>query len=346
MTEPTVSVIIPCFNCASPILLTLSALARQSIPSHRFEVIVVDDGSTDDSVGAIQPAVGPLPLCLVHEENRGPGAARNTGADHARGSLLVFLDADMIAAPDMLASYVTASRSYDRAILIGRQLPWPEAFASPPCHTFNYMLARDPGADVMEAPFHYVASGNFALPADLFFELGGFDERLRMTEDTDLAYRAHLASARFIYLPQAVGYHNHPKTFEQRCLQLRASAWWTAQLMAKHPGLRGRLPIYRETEPVDLAVDGWYVGFRKAARRLLAAPLPLKALMAGVRHLERYAPDSRILPFLYGKIQYSYRLAGFRSGLESGMDGCAEETGPGWSVPWSASSTTSDAGRR
>lgn len=311
------SVIIPNYNRADALALTLSALAGQSVSPERFEVILVDDGSTDDSVSIIQGASHPYTLCPVQQENLGPGAARNLGAGCARASLLVFLDVDMIPAPELLANYLHAYQEQARNVLIGRQLAWPPAFASQPEEIFDYVRGADPGPQAREVPFYYMASGNCALSADLFWELGGFDERLRMTEDTDLAYRAHLAGARFAYLPEALGYHNHPKTLEQRASELTASAWWTAHLMAKHPGMRGQLPVYREVAPLDLRADSPFLVVRKLVRRLLALSLPLAILQVTTRVMQRLVPHSSVVSFLHRQLQCSYRLVGFRRGLKS-----------------------------
>jgi len=317
LTPPDVSVIIPCFNCASQIRLTLSALANQTVPSDRFEVIVADDGSTDDSLSAVQEASGPISLRLLQQENRGPGATRNQGAREAAGGILVFLDADMIACPELLEEYRRILIRRTEVIVVGRQLPWPEAFDSPFGRVLNYVSARDPGPESMEPEWYYLASGNFAVSRSGFERLEGFDERFRMTEDVDLAYRAFNRDIKLVYAPRAVAYHNHPKTFDQLCSRTYESAWWTAQLMAKHPTMRGEVPVYRDMDPVQLSDDDWDLVLRKIARRALAVPLLLRSMRIAAEFLEQSAPHPPLQRTLYWKILNCYRLMGFRDGANA-----------------------------
>lgn len=315
------TIIIPYHNRVAALLKTLDGLAAQTISAEEFEVIVVDDGSSDDATDAILASARPFSLRLVRQQNEGPGVARNRGSMIARADLLIFLDADMIPANDLIQRYCEATLDHVNTIFIGRQLPWPEAFASPKYSNFNYVLERDPGPASLEVPFHYIASGNFAIATELFHRLEGFDAFLKMTEDTELAYRAYLAGIHFRYLSEAIGYHNHPKTFEQRCLQLQASAWWTAHLLAKHPDLRGWLPIYRDLEPIDISADNPELVTRKIARRLLALPLPLVMLKFCVRCMDGTNSSARMATNLRNKISGSYRLIGFRQGLKEATSG-------------------------
>src|SRR5258707_2696065 len=92
-----VSVVVPCYNAAAFIGRTIESLLAQTYPADQF--IVVDDGSTDDSAAAIRS----YPVTLVqHAPNRGLAAARNTGLKAATGEVVVYVDADATAAPDLL----------------------------------------------------------------------------------------------------------------------------------------------------------------------------------------------------------------------------------------------------
>src|SRR5258706_9511710 len=97
-THETISIIIPCYNAQRWIRETLSSVLAQNIAS--MEIIVVDDGSTDDSARIIQqefPAVR-----LLQTENRGPSHARNVGTQASSGTLIQYLDADDLLVPDKL----------------------------------------------------------------------------------------------------------------------------------------------------------------------------------------------------------------------------------------------------
>ena len=93
-----ISVIIPAYNAEGTILHTLEALERQTRKD--FEVIVIDDGSTDGSAELVRQfsQQSRLPIKFVHQENSGPARARNTGVAHAAGEMIMFLDSDCLPA--------------------------------------------------------------------------------------------------------------------------------------------------------------------------------------------------------------------------------------------------------
>src|SRR5262245_30125310 len=106
MTEPLVSVIVPTMNGGPLLEETLASVARQTW--RRREVIVVDDGSTDDTPARL--ARHGTAITVVRQENRGPGAARNAGFRVARGDYLAFLDHDDLWAPAKLERQVDVAR--------------------------------------------------------------------------------------------------------------------------------------------------------------------------------------------------------------------------------------------
>jgi hypothetical protein len=109
MTSPTISVIIPCHNAAAFIADALRSVLAQTVPA--LEVLVIDDGSTDDSAKRAE-AFGP-PVRVMRQENRGVSAARNRGLDAARGDWVAFLDADDLWLPNKLALQSAALETTD-----------------------------------------------------------------------------------------------------------------------------------------------------------------------------------------------------------------------------------------
>lgn len=101
----TVSVIIPAYNCAAYLIRALESVAAQNVPKERLEVLVIDDGSTDDTADRIAAfqARGEVALRYVRQSNAGVAAARNHGLRLARGEVIAFLDADDWWFPSKLA---------------------------------------------------------------------------------------------------------------------------------------------------------------------------------------------------------------------------------------------------
>lgn len=98
------SLIIPCYNVGAVLPITLPSYLKQNITGEAYEVICVDDGSTDDTRAVLEQYSDQHRLQICHHaQNRGLAAARNTGIKAAQGELLVFVDGDVELAPDFLA---------------------------------------------------------------------------------------------------------------------------------------------------------------------------------------------------------------------------------------------------
>ncbi|WFU76866.1 MULTISPECIES: glycosyltransferase [unclassified Bradyrhizobium] len=177
-----VSVVIPAKNVAAYIGETLvSALAQSEVG----EVIVVDDGSSDDTVAIVRAMRDPR-LRLMTNDSAGVSAARNLGARHASGDWLLFLDADDRLRPGAAAALLAAARAAPRAVLVygdyntidseGRQIGRRELLKG----------RRKPSGDVLArlAAGNFIVNGGIALArAEAFRAIGGFDTSLRYCED-------------------------------------------------------------------------------------------------------------------------------------------------------------------
>src|SRR5215216_6112184 len=118
LTLPTVSVIIPTFNRKDLLRETLNSLAQQTNPSDFFEVIIVDDGSTDGT-RAIAAEAYPFTLRYFRQSNQGDAAARNLGAQQSQADILVFLDDDIVVEAGYLTHLIQAHGTGQNKIVIG-----------------------------------------------------------------------------------------------------------------------------------------------------------------------------------------------------------------------------------
>lgn len=202
MSDPLVSVIVPNYNYAPVLRRCLDALRSQTHP--KLEIIVVDDCSTDDSV-AVARSYGVRVVSTG--TNGGPAVARNTGAEHASGEILFFVDSDVAAKPDAVANAVALLRSdpgigavcgnYDPVPLVRDSLV--EEYR---CLQQSYWLIADEGRITT------LYTALLAMRAEVFAEIGPFNPRLRETENADYGFR--LAQRYTILLTPAVrGVHDH-----------------------------------------------------------------------------------------------------------------------------------------
>lgn len=183
----TVSVIIPAYNAARTLPQTLAALNAAQPPP--LEIIVADDGSTDETAQAAERAGARV---IRSPKNIGAAAAKNRGAESAQGDILFFTDADIVPPPDAIALIQDAMRDAHTDAIVGllaENIPhanWASQFKN---LWMNFTYARFIGAERIGLFYTSVAIMRRAV----FLNLGGFDEKYRgasIAEDTEFGQRA------------------------------------------------------------------------------------------------------------------------------------------------------------
>jgi hypothetical protein len=202
---PLFSVIIPAYNRARLLPATLASVFSQEFED--YEVIAVDDGSTDETRAVLEAHSGRV--CMLRQDNRGPGAARNLGLQHARGEYIAFLDSDDLWYPWTLATYWKIIEHCGRPSVIAGRLRY---FAGNAVSDAEEPLRYDVFGDYLEACGSglYVGSGQMAVCTSALRAIGGFGEELGNAEDHDLALRLG-AAAGFVcvHSPVMVAYRQH-----------------------------------------------------------------------------------------------------------------------------------------
>ncbi len=309
------SVIIPNYNRGQALQLTLQALGKQSLEASTFEVIVVDDGSQDNSLKLLTEHKPTYPFSFFQQANQGPGAARNKGAIAAKSNLFIFLDADMIAEANLVAEYLRFHAKHPRTVIIGRQLPYLPAYPNITRDFYHSFIAYDLGEYPIKPAFHALAAGNFAVDNISFKALHGFDENFRMAEDVEFGYRAEKFGISIFYHPKALGFHNHPKKLGELYQQRQVSGWWTAQLIHKHPTILGQIPIYRALEPINIQRDSIYTIIKKLVFWFYSSRPGLTMLILGKNIFRSVIQNPRIFQHLLLRILMANMRIGFNKGL-------------------------------
>ena len=222
-----VSVVVPYFQAPEELGRTLATLERQTYPRDLFEVVVVDDGSREPLQW---PKNTPLNLTVVHQENRGFGAARarNTGARAAKHDILVFLDCDMLAEAGLLTAHARWHHVVSDAITQGFysrvavEAIHAEAIRKTSGSIKNLLGGPfDPPskerfmsrtADLMSKKdnlYQIASSGNLGVAKPFFESIGGYDESFTRygREDTEFVYRAYIQGALLVPARDAFAWH-------------------------------------------------------------------------------------------------------------------------------------------
>lgn len=175
------TVVIPAFNEARYIAKCLSALEAQTLPADRFEVIVVDNGSTDATVAEASRFLSRLQLQVLGKPGCNISAVRNHGARIARGRILSFLDGDCIAPPTWLEQSLS---------LANANLIWGAHYLVPLDSTWVGKTWFDYQATEHDGPVSFIPASNLFIFKDDFEKIGGFGESLETSEDVEICLRA------------------------------------------------------------------------------------------------------------------------------------------------------------
>jgi glycosyltransferase involved in cell wall biosynthesis len=204
---PLFSVIIPSYNRGALIAATLASVFAQDFRD--FEIIVADDGSTDDSLLRLRPYLDRI--TLLHQANLGPGAARNLGIRHGTGEYIAFLDSDDLWFPWTLASYAKIIEEKGRPTLIAGKLAH--------FHQESELDQLTMTPLELEVYANYFASsrrmdwfgtGQMVVRRDVLLQVGCLAEGNFNAEDHDLVMRLGMASG-FVNVtsPALIGYRKH-----------------------------------------------------------------------------------------------------------------------------------------
>ncbi len=218
MSTPIVSAIIPTYNRAKYLKNAILSLQQQNLPQEQYEIIVVDQNSTDDTKKVtIELGLSNKAVLYLNEPNLGLHYARHTGARVARGEILAFTDDDAICDPNWLAGLIKLYSEPDVGCVGGRILPkWevepPEWISK---HYGEYLSLLDWGEQVKELRTPEIYGTNFSIRKTLLFKLGGFNPDsfgpIWLGDgETGLLFKVLKSSHRIIYTPEAVVWHVIP----------------------------------------------------------------------------------------------------------------------------------------
>jgi GT2 family glycosyltransferase len=282
-----ISVIIPTYNRAEKLLKVLKALEVQSLDKAFFELIVVDDGSTDSTQESIETfsRTAAMKILSVRQSNKKQGAARNLGIKYAKMPLVCFIGDDIVPDPNFLKEHLAFHQMHNRdgyMVAIGRT-KWPKDLRATPFmrfigeygHQFGYSLIKGKGP----LGFNFFYTSNISMPKDLLTGLEYvFQEDFQTYgwEDIELGYRLEKMGMRLLYNADAVAYHDHATDILAFCKRQFNVGKASRTFLHEHPELDWFLGGQDDLE--KLAKWGFLCSWTAAAGhlldKLLLLPLP------------------------------------------------------------------------
>jgi glycosyltransferase involved in cell wall biosynthesis len=237
------SVVMPSHQRGDVVIEVLDALdAQRGAPD--FEIVVVDDGSSEAVRRALRAWRGKRPYTLLEQPQAGPAVARNRGVGAARGERIALLGDDTVPEPDWLATHAAAHARYgggDEIAVLGKTC-WHRRmrrtlfldYLNESGLQFGYALIRDPE----HLPFNFFAASNISLDrARLLAE--PFDESFPYPawEDTEASYRLTRKGMRMVFEPAALNAHDHPTDYARFARRQERAGYCGVVFYLRHPEL-------------------------------------------------------------------------------------------------------------
>jgi len=235
-----ISVIVPAYNATATLGDCLRALVRQTVPGSDYEIIVVDDGSTDGTAGVAASFAGQA-VRVIRQAHRGPSAARNHGIRAARGRLLFFTDADCEPAPDwieaMAAPFADPTVAGAKGVYRTRQRGWLPRFVQAEYEDKYRGMAGAARIDFVDT---YSAAYLRCVLEDEALDEGPFDEGVIFAEDAELSFRLAQRGYKLVFNPAAGVYHRHGETLRHYLRRKFGNGQWRVEVYRRYPRkLRG-----------------------------------------------------------------------------------------------------------
>jgi len=206
---PKVSVIIPTYNYGKYIETAIESVLSQTYRD--YEIIVIDDGSTDNTKDVIATNYNKS-VRYYYQKNKGASAARNKGIRESNGEYLLFLDADDFIGKNTLSAFMNCSKKSPNRILYGS---WVRYRIEKEKLIKMQVREEFKGDDLLNAWFRgsfYIVCNSIFWYHKIVQHLNGWDEELTVGDDADIAHRALMEGYQFIYCPGAVSYYQyHPE---------------------------------------------------------------------------------------------------------------------------------------
>jgi glycosyltransferase involved in cell wall biosynthesis len=222
--SPLISVVLPTFNRAGLLKRSLESLAGQTLEGRLYEVIVVDDGSTDSTQEVCEGFSDRMQLKLFRIENSGIAAAKNLGIFVSSGALLLFFDDDDYADRNLLQEHVEFHHNHpdENIAALGYTTWFPSLPVNDVMHyvteVAHFLFAYGSLADRQVLDYTYFWGGRSSCKRSLLVNHGVFNQQFRFgSEDIELGYRLTKFGFKVIFNRKAVQYMNRPITYDEFC---------------------------------------------------------------------------------------------------------------------------------
>jgi lipopolysaccharide/colanic/teichoic acid biosynthesis glycosyltransferase/glycosyltransferase involved in cell wall biosynthesis len=225
--HPLASIIVPVYNSEKIITECLQALKKQTLPRHLYEIIVVDDGSTDQTEDVVEKIGG---VRFLTQNHHGPAAARNLGARNAKGEILLFTDSDCVPTEnwleEMLRPFNNPEVKGAKGIYKTHQKRLVPRFVQLEYETKYDRMSQFPTID-------FIDTYSAAYRKSLFLANGGFESLFKTpsVEDQEFSFRLARKGYRLEFAPRACVFHTHDETVNDYIRRKWGIGYWKSVML-------------------------------------------------------------------------------------------------------------------
>ncbi len=301
-SEQDVSIVVPAYNIKERLTRLVGSLEKQVQDPGSFETIIVDDGSSDGTKEYLQAYRGPLDLKYVlHQTNRGRSAARNSGINVATRNLILFLDGDVIASPDLVTRHVSFHTDGNRTLVGG--VRYSKEFGANGFTRYLETRGVMRGQSTGKILPRYFLSGHSSVPLIAVQKVGGFDETIEYGEDIDFGIRLAQAGLEIYGNPSLSVVHQHVRTIEDAAKVTESFGFKALPVLSRrYPALKNdlKLEVFEKS------------GIKAGVLRFFF----MESIFKLILRLASISPAIRLPSVIYSYILYRSYLVGFGKNLK------------------------------
>jgi glycosyltransferase involved in cell wall biosynthesis len=237
-----VSVVIPTLNRADLVAKTIDRIESQTVNHDLYEVLVVDNSSTDHTQQVLAQKSATYPNLRIHfQSKRGAAPTRNVGIRKAVGDVVLFIDDDIFAEPDLIEVHLKHHSSNSNASIIGGvTAPWDDASDPFLRYLRDKRILNPYSIKCGPMDFSYYHTGNVSTPRKMLLNAGGFNEEFSVygMEDIELGYRLEKLGCQMVSGTDAKALHQYTPTYRQFIERCEQAGFSLGKMLELHPELR------------------------------------------------------------------------------------------------------------
>jgi glycosyltransferase involved in cell wall biosynthesis len=301
-----VSVVIPTKNRSALVAEAIDRIESQTISRDQYEVIVIDNDSTDDTRAVLERKAKTYGnFRFGFQETPGAAATRNAGIRLAKGNLTLFIDDDVQAEPTLIQAHLDRHSKIPNASVIGAvTIPFGDTREPFLRYLRDHRILNPYTPSKGPIDFSYYHTCNVSTPTNVLLKVGGFNEGFQIygMEDIELGYRLETSTSRMIFAPEAKAVHYRFPTYEDFVDRCDQAGFSLGQLIRLHPELKKR---FVESGRITKRLKNLHVLYRWAA----GAIEPVFRMMTNWEKTRGTGPVTRLMDMHYNwSIRYHFFL--------------------------------------